>query len=92
MKLLVLSRSATMALSFDDEGDDVDVLLLLLLLLLPPIIPTSAPPVPGLVLNIPLLRKGIAGGIRLREDRIAFPEKNLDALDVLGEAGEEGAL
>jgi hypothetical protein len=53
-----------------------------------PIIPTSAPPVPGLVLSIPFLTKGIEGGIMARVERSVLDEKNLDELD-LGDGGDD---
>jgi len=55
-----------------------------------PIIPTSAPPVPGLVLSIPFLTKGMQGGIMALVERRVFPEKNLDELDP-GDAGGDRA-
>jgi len=42
-----------------------------------PIIPTNAPPVPGLVLSIPFLTKGMQGGIMVLVGRRVFPEKIL---------------
>jgi hypothetical protein len=54
-----------------------------------PIIPTNAPPVPGLVLSIPFLTKGMQGGIMVLVGRRVFPEKNLDELSPGDDGGDK---